>query len=279
LPAQRSDVPRGAVAGGAGVVLSLLAHAATFVALGLVEYDDAAPDRRRPVEVTLIAEPAAQPIEAPPAPVEETKPPEPEPEKPPPKVRVPKPELAAVPPPVDKPVETSKPPAPAEETLADFSGTTLTGDSAGGWVSAVGNNAAMNGPIGKAGAAVTGRDVSGVAGGVVGAKGEGSALRVAGPNDLSRQAEQPDQDTLNAALERNYPKSARLQGIEGTSQIRLRVLASGKPEPLSTISETYPGFADACRATLRSVRFRPALDRAGQPVATDIVFPCTFSVE
>ena len=44
------------------------------------------------------------------------------------------------------------------------------------WASAVGSGAAMNGPIGKPNAVVTGRDRAGVQGGVVG----GSGLLVAG---------------------------------------------------------------------------------------------------
>jgi TonB family protein len=256
-------------------------HVITFVVLGLVHPAQTVVAARQPVEVDVVTLPAPAPVEtAPPEapPVDEPEAPEPEPVAPPPKVRVPKAERAPEPPPETKAPDT-KPPAPAEETITDFSGTTLTGEGAGGWASAVGNGASMTGPLGKAGAAVTGRDVRGVAGGVVGGQPGDTGIRIVGPNDLSRAAQQPDQDVLNAALERNYPKTARMQGIEGSSRIKLRVLASGKPEPIATISETYPGFAEACRATLRSMRFSPALDRTGQPVATEIVFPCTFSVE
>ena len=56
----------------------------------------------------------------------------------------------ASPRPVEKaPPPSKEPPAAAEETIADLTGTTLTGESAGGWVSAVGSGTAMNGPIGK----------------------------------------------------------------------------------------------------------------------------------
>jgi TonB family protein len=280
LQAPRSDAPPSAFVGSAGVVISAAVHVVTFVVLGLLHPAQTLVAARQPVEVDVVTLPAPVDTAPPEAPAEEPKAPEPEPEPvaPPPKVRVPKAERAPVPPPEAK-VPDTKPPAPAEETIADFSGTTLTGEGAGGWASAVGNGAAMNGPIGKPGAAVTGRDVRGVAGGVVGGQPGGTGIRIAGPDDLSRAAQQPDQEILNAALERNYPKTARMQGIEGSSRIKLRILASGRSEPIATISESYPGFAEACRATLRSMRFSPALDRAGQPVATEIVFPCTFSVE
>lgn len=253
----------------AGVVLSVVAHVATFALLGAIQPPEAHQRLRPPVEVDVVTVPLPVP-EPEPAPVAEPAPAPPEPKP----VRAPKPERAVVAP--DKPVDT-RPAAAAEETIADFSGTTLTGDAAGGWASAVGSGAAMNAPIGKPRAAVTGRDASGVAGGVVG--GQGTSLRIVGDSDLSRRPQLPNQDLLNAALERSYPKPAKQQGVEGTARIRVRVFASGKLEPLATLNETFPGFAEACKASLRGLSFQPGLDRAGQPVATDIPYTCTFSVE
>jgi TonB family protein len=252
----------------AGLVLSVAVHAGTFMALGLVP-TDAPIDRFKPVEVEMVQEPApAPPPEAPPP----EAPPAPEPvQAPPPKPIVQKAPKAPKEPPPAQPQNT--PPAAAEETVADFSGTTLTGT--GGWASAVGSGAPMNGPIGSPSGVVTGRNKEGVAGGVVGGTGE----RVLGPGDLSRGPLPPNSDLLNAALERSYPKSARQQGIEGVARIRLRVHASGKLQPLATLSETFPGFADACKSSLREVSFQPALDKVGQAVATDITYKCDFTVE
>ena len=84
---------------------------------------------------------------------------------------------------------------------------------------------------------------------------------------------------LNAALEKNYPKSAKQQGVEGVARIKVRVLASGKLQPLATLSETYPGFAGACKASLRDISWRPGLDQAGQPVATDIPYKCEYIID
>lgn len=258
-----------AVRGGLTFVLSVAVHAATFGALGALPAD--APRRNDDIaEVAIVEQPEpVVPEQA--APEPEPPAPEPEPVKPAPKPieRAPKPPKEPPPP---KP-ENAPPPAAAEETIADFSGTTLTGQ--GGWASAVGSGAPMDGPIGKPGAVVTGRNVAGVAGGVVG----GTGLRVVPESDLSRKPKPPDASLLNAALERSYPKSARQQGIEGVARIKVRVLASGKLQPLATLSETYPGFADACRSSLRDVNFQPGLDKVGQPVATEIPYTCRFTVE
>ncbi len=252
----------------AGIVLSVAVHAGTFFALGYVP-TDVKIDPLATVEVAMVVEepPLPAPVEEPPAA------PEPAPvQAPPPKpVAPPKAPKAPKEPPPPQPQNT--PPAAAQETIADFSGTTLTGT--GGWASAVGSGAPMNAPIGNPNGVVTGRNKDGVAGGVVGGTGE----RVLGAGDLSRGPQPPNSDLLNAALERSYPKSARQQGIEGVARIRLRVHASGKLQPLATLSETYPGFADACKISLREVSFQPALDKVGQAVATDITYKCDFTVE
>jgi periplasmic protein TonB len=251
--------------------LSVATHVGAVALLGMFPVDAPRP-KEDIVEVSFVEQPVApepEPLPPAPEPVAPEPEPEPEPVKPPPKPieRAPKP--AKAPP----PLPDSTPPAAAEETIADFSGTTLTGQ--GGWASAVGSGAAMNGPIGTPGAAVTGRNRAGVAGGVVG----GTGVRVVAEGDLSRRVQLPSADVLNAALERNYPKAARQQGIEGVARIRVRVFATGKLQPLSTINESYPGLADGCKKSLHDITFQPGLDRAGQPVATDITYKCDFRVQ
>ena len=111
----------------------------------------------------------------------------------------------------------------------------------------------MDQPIGSANKVSTGRERAGVAGGVVG----GTGTRVLGPGDLSRQPMQPPADVVNAALERSYPKNLRDQGLEGVARIRVRVLASGKLQPLATLNETRPGSpTPAARAC--ATAFSPA---------------------
>lgn len=248
--------------------LSIATHAGAVALLGMFPVDMSRP-KEDVVEIALVEQPAEpEPVAIPPEPEPVPAAPEPEPVKAPP----PKPVERAPRPPKAPPPE-STPPAAAEETIADFSGTTLTGQ--GGWASAVGNGAAMDGPIGKAGAAVTGRSRPGVAGGVIG----GTGVRVVPEGDLSRRVQLPSGDVLNAALERNYPKNARQQGIEGVARIRVRVFATGKLQPLSTINESYPGLADGCKKSLNAIVFQPGLDRTGQPVATDITYKCDFRVQ
>jgi len=246
--------------------LSVGFHVATFLVLGMFPVDGPPREPADLIELSVVEQPA----EPEPAPPPEPEVPEPEPEvvKPPPKPveRAPKP-------PKQPPVADKTPPAAAEETIADFTGTTLTGQ--GGWASAVGNGAAMDSPIGSPTGVVTGRNRSGVAGGVVG----GTGVRVVAEGDLSRRVQLPPAEVLNAALERHYPKAARAQGIEGVTRIRLRVFASGKLQVLGTLSETYPGFAESCKVAMRDMIFTPGLDQNGQPVATDIPFTCRFNVQ
>ena len=255
-----------------GVVLSVGVHVVTFFLLGTVKVDAAMP-REQAVEFAVIEPPP------PPPPVEEPPPepakPEPEPEKPEPVKPLPKVKEAAPKPVEEAPKPDDTPPAPAEETIADFSGTTITAEGAGGWTTVVGSGAAMNGPVGKAKAAVTGRDRSGVEGGAIG----GTGTRVLGEGDLSRIPRAPSNSILEEALRREYPKQAQQQGVEGVAKVRVRVLSTGKLSPLATLDESYPGFADACKRSLRNVRFEPALDRQGQPAATDITYKCEFELE
>jgi TonB family protein len=253
-----------------GVVLSVAFHAVTFFLLGTVQVDSAVA-REQVVEFEF-AEP--EPLPEPPPPQPEAKPepePEPEPIKPPPKAR------EAAPKPVEEaPPPDPTPPAPAEETIEDFTGTTLTAEGGGGgWLTATGSGAPMNGPVGKAKGAVTGRDRAGTDGGAIG----GTGTRVLGEGDLSRQPKAPSSSILEEALRREYPKQAQQQGVEGVAKVRMRVMSSGKLSPLATLNETYPGFADACKRSLKNVRFEPALDHQGQPATTDITYNCTFELE
>jgi len=265
-----TDVANTGWVGYAGVALSVVVHAITFVALGSVEPPTVL-QRDDTVMLTVIDE--VPEVKAPePEPVPEPVAPDPEPVKPAPQPKVAAAEPKEPPPPAP---ENAPPPPPAEETIADFSGTTLVGEGEGGWVSAVGSGAPMDKPIGKAGAIVTGQNREGVQGGVVG----GTGLKIVPLSDLTRKPQAPAQDVLNLALERSYPRTARQQGIEGVARIKIRVLANGKLQTLATVSETYPGFGEACRTSLRDLRFEPALDQKGQPVATEVPYICEFRVE
>jgi TonB family protein len=266
LPARVHERSRAPWFSWLGVLLSAGVHLVTFVALGSVRVEPP-PPRARELEFSVVTD--VEPVPEPVAEPEPEKPAEPEPEP----VKAVKPKVAA-PKPEAKPDEAPEPPAQAEETLADFSGTTLTSEGVGGWASAVGSGAAMNGPIGKANAVVTGRDRRGAQGG----GGAGDGVRVVTQDQLSRRPKPPTSDLLNAALERHYPKAAREQGIEGSARVKLRVMPNGSIQALATVSESYAGFAEACKAAMRGVSWAPGLDEGGQPVATDIPFDCEFTL-
>jgi TonB family protein len=162
-------------------------------------------------------------------------------------------------------------PPPAAETIADFSGTTLTNDGAGaGWASATGNGARMAGPIGRPGARVTGRHVETTA--PVARPAPPAVVAVA---DLSRRPEAP---RLEDALERNYPAEARQNGLSGRAVVRARITAEGEVRDLLVQSESNTGFGRACRDTLAGSHWTPPLDRDGRPVATIINYTCRFEV-
>lgn len=236
------------------LIVSVAAHAALFAGVGRVR-QHAAPKahKRSPSQVTVTVAP-------PPAP--------PPPEaKPAPKPAAHRIAVRAAAPPPDAP----PPPPPQAETPADFSGTTLTNDGPGdGWASAVGNGEAMHGPIGKPGAKVTGRAQDGAA-----RPSLVKAAPVVALASLSRPPEPPD---LNAALERNYPAEARKQGTPGQAVLKARISAEGQVRDMVVVSQSGPGFGDACRATLRGSAWTAPLDRVGQPVATFISYTCRFEV-
>jgi protein TonB len=175
---------------------------------------------------------------------------------------------APAPPPTDAP---PPPPPPEAETPADFSGTTLTNDGPGeGWASAVGNGEAMRGPIGTPGRKVTGRAQEGAP-----TPSRAKAEPVVALASLSRPPEPPD---LNAALERNYPEAARKQGTPGQAVLKARITPDGRVKDLVVVSQSAPGFGDACRATLRDSRWTPPLGPGGDPVATFVNYTCRFEV-
>jgi TonB family protein len=246
----------------AGVVLASLGmHAVAFGGLGKRGWiGEEARAKRKPatVEMTIAA------AKAPPPPAAEA-----------PRPPAPKPRLAMARPAARARVTEAPPPpaAPpaAAETLADFTGQTLTAEGPGaGWSSATGNGQKMNGPVGRPGARVTRRVVDGTPGGT------GSGPPVVGLGDLSRIPVAPNlSDKLAAA----YPPDARARGVEGKAVVRARITPDGHVRDLAIISETARGFGAACEVTLRESEWSPPLDREGRAVSTVIKYTCRFDVE
>ncbi|MFL5306717.1 MAG: TonB family protein [Polyangia bacterium] len=240
------------------LLVSLGAHAGVFFQLGPGHRNLPARARRPPAEVTVS-------IATPPPPPAPAAPPKPTASK----LAAPRRIALHAPPP--SPTKVAAPP-PEAETPADFSGTTLTNQGPGpGWASATGNGHAMQGPIGKPGSVVSGRARDGALGG-----GSGPAAAPVVPlGSLSRAPAPPD---LNAALERHYPEPARRQGTPGQAVLKARITPDGQVRDLVVVSQSAPGFGEACRATLRESVWSAPLDRQGHAVATFVTYTCRFEV-
>ncbi len=260
--------------------LSLGAHlAAAFVLFLLPSLDHYQARDALAIEVIDNAPPPPEPepvVEEPEPPPPEPPPPEPEPvvqRRPRP---TPTPSPSPEPPPAEEP--PSEAPA-AEEAVADFSGMTLTNEDAPAeFATAIGNGEPSDGPLGQPGAQVTGRHRAGQQGGVPGGTGTDPGPHIAAASDLSRQPG-PPADRLIRLLERNYPSEARDSGVEGHADVRIHVHADGRVQPLGVLRETYAGFGQACRRTIRQGgHWTPPLDRQGNAVDTITVFRCTFTI-
>jgi TonB family protein len=252
---------------GAALFLSVIGHAATYLALGNISLE-----RVREELATLDFE-----IQEDPPPLEEL--PEPEPEDPEPEPELPPPEPEPRAEPRREEPEPEPEPAPAEETPVAFDNVTLTNEGESSFAMQASSGVEREGPIGRPGAAVTGRSREGRAGGTPGGTGQGPA----GPplvavENLSRRPDPPS--AVGSFLQQLYPQDERRQGIEGVARVRLRIEPTGAVRFVRAVSSTSPSFAQACqRALERAGNWRPPLDQAGQPVATVINFRCDFEVE
>ncbi len=171
-----------------------------------------------------------------------------------------------------KPTDT-----PPQEAPVSFDNVTLsndTGDSS--WASAVGSGRDSDQPIGAPGTP-TGRSAPGSLGQGGGGAAKGPPL--VGLGNLSNRPK--PLTSLDSLLQKNYPRIARLQGVEGKVVASVKILPNGKVGSVRVRSESVKGykFADACRRTLRASRWSSPTDKTGRPVATQISFSCTFQTE
>jgi TonB family protein len=95
-------------------------------------------------------------------------------------------------------------------------------------------------------------------------------------SSLSRRPEPPD--NLDSMLQRFYPRDARRQGVEGRSQVRIRINPDGSIRVLRSLGSTGQEFAQACARMLRQTRWRPGVGPEGEPAATVTNFSCDFTV-
>jgi len=256
------------------LIFSALVHFGSWLALDWVPSQEIT-RLIAEIEFSIVEEIAMEP-ELPPLPELPDEPEsEPEPEPEPEPVRRPRPEPQAE---VD-PEPDPDPPPPAQETVVAFDNIVLTNETGeSGWATQQGSGVDREGPVGRPSAEVTGRDRRGSRNGQVGGTGDGPAspppvLPLAA---LSRRPA-PLAD-LNSMLQRFYPTEARRQGVEGQSQIRIRINHDGSIRVLRTLSSTNDEFARACARMLRGTRWDPGLGPEGQPAATVTNFRCDFAV-
>jgi periplasmic protein TonB len=95
-------------------------------------------------------------------------------------------------------------------------------------------------------------------------------------SDLSRRPLAP---SLDAALRQNYPAEMRRRGIAGQAEVRVVIDPRGRVGQVAIVSESAPGFADACRKTLLGSRWSEPIDRDGNPVSTRLTYRCRFQIE
>ncbi len=265
----------GLVLGGV-LVLSALAHLATFLVLGLLSSPGEVALALSAVDLEVVEE---EP-EPTPEPEEPEEAPEPEPEAEPEIEPPPRPPPPREPPPEPPPDTPPEPPPPAEETPVAFDNIVLTNDQGdSSFAVAPGSGVEREGPIGPPGEP-TGRRQRGVAGGTPGGTGSADAPR--GPRivamaDVSRRPEPPP--NMRDILRRNYPAEARQQSIEGVARVRIQINPDGTLTLLGTISETWAGFGAACERTLRQGgRWRAPQDESGQAVGVRSHYTCEFEL-
>ncbi len=250
--------------------ISTAIHVFLFIGLGFSPAADGASLKQvLDFEVLQAKEPDLESEQA-----EEEEPEPPEPEPPEPKTPAPKQRAAQKPaaapdePPPPTELETQE--AADEPEPVDFPGFTLTAEGGGSsWTTAVGSGAPIRAPVvvpkpRKTKTALTGTGWSG---------GSGSNKR---QKKLATPPQQPLD--MDATLLKFYPKQAKMQGIEGLAVMKVVIARNGQASDIRLVRESYEGFGDACRKTLKSSRWKPQLDDSGSPVPVEITYTCRFEV-
>jgi protein TonB len=259
--------------------MAIGAHGGAWLALGALPPLDSIL-RAREVRVTLTREPEPPPEPEPPEPEPELEEPEPPPPEPPPEpIRRERRREDVTPDPTPA-VETPEEPPPMEERIEDFTGTTLTSETATpGPAIIAGNGEAITGRVGAATGTTTGRARRGTADGAPGGSGDADAAgeAIVPIANLSRRPSAPS--GLREALVRHYPPELRARGIEGEARVSFVLQPGGRLSRFRVVSESEDGFGRACREMLEESRgWDDPLDRDGNPVATRVSFTCQFSI-
>lgn len=102
------------------------------------------------------------------------------------------------------------------------------------------------------------------------------------PSDLVSSkdlSERPEPPRLDSLLRRLYPDEARRRGVSGSASLRVRIGADGRVSAVSLLSESFPGFGDACRKAVLGSSWSPPRDREGRRVETEVRYTCRFVVD
>ncbi len=106
-------------------------------------------------------------------------------------------------------------------------------------------------------------------------RGRGPATKVAA-RDLSRN---PIAPMLTPYINRNYPSSARMNGVSAEATLRLVIQADGTTTDIRvrSVSRKGYGFGETCSRSLhQGPKWKPALNRNGRPITFEVTYTCTF---
>jgi protein TonB len=196
---------------------------------------------------------------------QEEKEPEPPPPEPEPEPEQPKPDL---PPPIDDPYKEQPPPPPAaakaQEVLTAKNDDRLDfGDE--GFVSGQGDGGI--GYVSSEGTAKEAKNPRAKPGGTPGASGTGepgAAPPPPGP-DLSRPPTLAGSSSWNCPFP---PEADAAQIDQAVAVVVVTVRPDGTPQSVKVVTDPGNGFGRAARTCALGRRYKPGLDRAGQPTTS-----------
>jgi len=233
-----------------------LLHGVAYASLGFVPRSRPA---RLPVSSVVFEVQETRAFETKPEPVPKTPPDEPKPTE----------RRAAAPP---------TPQAPEPEPVkapVDLSGVTLTNtDGAGGFAMPTGDGSVRTGALGPVGPKVASARPNDAPAPSVPASLR--APELVASQDLSGRPEPPP---LDGALRALYPEEARRRSVSGSASLRVRIDTDGRVRAASVLSESFPGFGNACQRAVLGSRWSPPRDRNGRAVQTEVRYTCRFVVD
>lgn len=106
----------------------------------------------------------------------------------------------------------------------------------------------------------------------------GTAAARTGPSTGPRRDTVAKQPTLTRNVIPVYPKEAKQAGLAGTVVVELQLSDQGTVVSVRVISSTDAVFEVPAVDAAKKLLFRPARDKAGQPIAAAVRFTFRFQV-